>query len=196
LQKRIRQRREAAAEAMKAGSELAAVDPKQGVFAMASAEVIGDRFKYLVDDRVSLARQKSALLPIINQDVEAAKVSVFNAAIHARFPVLSVRFKNTSGHPLTQGPVTIYEEGSYAGDARLLDQQANEERLLGYALDLSTEVKAEARSIPQQLIALKIFKGVIRATNKLRQAKNYLIMNRGKQTRLLLLEHPVRPDWK
>ena len=196
LQKRIQQQQTAKAQAKKIGSELAAVDPKEGVGALASAQDVGDRFKYVVDDRVSLARQKSGLLPIINQDVEAGKVSVFNEAIHAKFPVLSLRLKNTAAHPLTQGPVTVYEEGNYAGDARLLDLQANEERLLGYALDLGMEVKAEAKSFPQKLTALKIQKGVLQATNKLRQTRTYLVMNRAKQGRLLLIEHPVRPDWK
>src|SRR5205807_7976608 len=175
LQKRVQERNQAKAEARKAGSQLAAVDPKEGIAALASAQEVGDRFKYVVGERISLARQKSALLPIVNQEVEAAKVSVFNTAIHPRFPVLSVRFKNTAAHPLTQGPVTVYEEGNYAGDARILDVQANEERLLGYALDLGMEVKAEAKSFPQKLTALKIQKGVLQATNKLRQTRTYLV---------------------
>ncbi|HEV3116958.1 MAG TPA: hypothetical protein VGY58_07905, partial [Gemmataceae bacterium] len=44
--------------------------------------------------------------------------------------------------------------------------------------------------------ALKIVKGVLHATHKLREPKVYMIMNRGKQPRVLLVEHPVRPDWK
>ena len=39
-----------------------------------------------------------------------------------------------------QGPITIFEGSSYAGDARILDLQPNEERLISYAIDLGTEV--------------------------------------------------------
>ena len=49
--------------------------------------------------------------------------------------------KNTSGVHLMQGPITVYEGSNYAGDARILDLQPNEERLLSYAVDLGTEVQ-------------------------------------------------------
>ena len=38
-------------------------------------------------------------------------------------------FKNTSGLHLMQGPITVFEGSNYAGDARILDLQPNEERL-------------------------------------------------------------------
>src|SRR5205814_7029668 len=57
-------------------------------------------------------------------------------------PLLGLKFKNTSGMPLTQGPITVFDGSNYAGDARILDLQPNEERLLSYAIDLGTEVEA------------------------------------------------------
>ena len=74
--------------------------------------------------------------------------------------------------------------------------QANEERLIGYALDLGVEVKEENAHGSGQLTALKIVKGVIHETRKSQQAKRYLVMNRAREARALLIEHPVRDDWK
>ena len=41
---------------------------------------------------------------------------------------------------LSQGPITVFEGSAYAGDARVLDLQPDEERLISYAIDLGTEV--------------------------------------------------------
>jgi len=98
--------------------------------------------------------------------------------------------------PQVQGPLTVYEGGSYAGDARILDLQPDEERLLSYAVDLGTEVKVDARSAPDQLIAVKAVKGVLHATNKARQTKTYVVRNRSSQDRVLIVEHPFNSDWK
>src|SRR5439155_8704747 len=115
-----------------------AFDPRQGVASAASAGQLGDFFQYVIEHPVNLPRQKSALLPIVNKDVEAARVSIYNQNTHAKFPLLGLRFKNTTGLHLMQGPITVFEGSSYAGDSRVLDLQPNEERLLSYAIDLGT----------------------------------------------------------
>jgi hypothetical protein len=196
MQERIRQQQAEREKAKKIGSHLTAVDPSAGVTALASGEEIGDQFQYVIDQKVSLPRQKSALLPIVNEAAEVTPVSIYNEKVDARFPVLGLKFKNTSGHPLVQGPITVYERGSYAGDAQLPDLQPKEERLIGYAVDLGTEVKPEAKALPEQLVAVKVAKGILHTTNKLRLSKTYLIRNRSPHNRTLLLEHPVKPDWK
>jgi hypothetical protein len=189
-------RREQLQQAKQAGSALAAVDPKQGVASLATSEEIGDRFQYVIDQRVSLPRQRSALIPVVHADLEGSKVSIFSEAVHPKFPVLGLRVKNTSGHPLMQGPVTVYEAGNYAGDARLPDLQPNEQRLLAYAVDLGMEIKAESKPAAQQLVAVKFVKGTLQTTIRTRQFKTYLVRNRAVQDRVLLIEHPVRPGWK
>jgi hypothetical protein len=95
-----------------------------------------------------------------------------------------------------QGPVTVYEGGSYAGDSRFADLQPKEERLLAYAVDLGTEVKVEEKTEPPRLIAVRIVKGVLELTSKTRETKSYLIRNRSNHDRVLLIEQMVRKDWK
>jgi hypothetical protein len=195
LQQRQQQMAVARNKAKSLGSALAAVNLKEGVASVASAEDVGDYFQYVIDHKVTLPRQKSALLPILTHDVEATRVSIFNESVQAKFPLLGLKFKNTSGQSLMQGPVTVYEGNTYAGDARVLDLQPGEERLVAYALDQGTEVKAEGESAPQRLTGVKIVKGIIHATHRLRETKTYRIKNRSPQDRVLIVEHPVRPDW-
>src|SRR5262249_53263316 len=61
--------------ARKIGKALAMLDPTESVASVASAEDIGDVCQYVIEDRVSLPRQKSAMLPIVKQPIDATKVS-------------------------------------------------------------------------------------------------------------------------
>ncbi len=166
------------------------------VSSAASAGKLGDFFQYALDKPVSLARQKSALLPIINKDVDGGRVSIYNERTQAKFPLLGLRFKNTSGMHLMQGPITVFEGSNYAGDARILDLQPNEERLLSYAVDLGTEVNPVPSSDNGRMTQLKAVKGIVYTTTKLRETKTYTIKNRNDRERTVLIEHPVRNDFK
>ncbi len=196
LQQRRQQQSQVREKARNVGSALAAINLKEGVASVAAAEEVGDYFQYVIDHKVTLPRQKSALLPIVNDPVEAARVSIYNESVQSKFPLLGLRFKNTSGQNLMQGPITVYDGSTYAGDARVLDLQPNEERLVAYAVDQGTEVKCEHQSAPVQLVAVKVVKGIVHATNKLRDTKKYIVKNRSPQDRTLIIEHPVRTDWK
>ena len=141
MQQRRQQLRQNKDNAKKIGSAVA-LDPS-GVASVANADEIGDYFQYAIDQKVTLPRQKSAMLPIVNQPVEGKRVSIYNEAVQAKFPLLGLRFKNTTGQDLMQGPVAVYEGGTYAGDGRIMDLQPNEERLLSFAIDQGVEIKAE-----------------------------------------------------
>jgi hypothetical protein len=163
---------------------------------VAQAAKLGDYFQYSIDRPVTLPRQKSALLPIVNKDVEGTRVSIYNEKTQAKFPLLGLKLKNTSGLHLMQGPITVFEGSNYAGDARILDLQPNEERLISYAVDLGTEVNPVPASDNGKLTSVKAVKGVIYTSTKVRESKTYTAVNRNDQERLLLIEHPVRNEFK
>jgi hypothetical protein len=167
---------------------------QQGVASAAVATELGEYFQYQIEHPVTLSRQKSALLPIVNGPVEATRVSIFNESVHAKFPLLGLRFKNTTGLHLMQGPITVFENSSYAGDARVADLQPNETRLVSYAVDLGTEVQAEVPEPADSLVTVKLYKGVLHATHKIRHTKLYTVKNRSEHDRLVLVEHPYQPQ--
>jgi hypothetical protein len=168
---------------------------QQGVTTAASAAQLGDFFQYSIDHPVNLARQKSALLPIVGKNVEGTKVTIYNERTHAKFPLLGLKFKNTSGFHLMQGPITVFENSTYAGDSRILDLQPGEERLLSYAIDLGTEVEATPQETKGTLTKVKLHKGLLYSTTKIHEGKNYKAKNRSEQDRLLIVEHPYRPEF-
>jgi hypothetical protein len=169
---------------------------RHGGQSMASAAKLGDFFQYSIDKPVSLPRQKSAMLPIVNKDVEGARVSIYNERTQAKFPLLGLKLKNTSGLHLMQGPITVFEGSNYAGDARILDLQPNEERLISYAVDLGTEVNPVPSSDNGRITKVKAVKGVIYTETKIRESKTYTVVNRNDQERVVLVEHPVRNEFK
>jgi hypothetical protein len=173
-----------------------AIDPRQGVASSAVATELGDFFQYGIENPVTLPRQKSALLPIVNQDVEGTKVSIYNQNVHAKFPLLGLKFKNSTPLHLMQGPITVFENNSYAGDARILDLQPKEERLISYAIDLGTEVEPVVHNPQDRITRIKINKGIVHATHLVRQEKTYNVKNRSEHDRTLLIEHPYRAEFK
>lgn len=156
---------------------------------------MGDFFHYLIKQPVSLPRQKSALLPIINEEIRGEKVSIYNESVQAKFPLLGLKFTNNTALHLNQGPITVFENDVYAGDARIQDVKQNEERLISYAIDLGTEVKPET-SQKEELTKVKIVKGILFADFVRRDTKTYKIKNRSETAKTLLVEHPVRDGFK
>ena len=172
------------------------MDLSKSVSSAATASKLGDFFQYAIDRTVTLPRQKSAMLPIVTKDVEATRVSIYNETTQPKFPLLGVRLKNTTGVHLSQGPITVFDGANYAGDSRILDLQPNEERLLSYAIDLGTEVNPVPSSDNGKLTVVKAVKGIIHTTTKQRDTKTYTVVNRNEEERTVLIEHPVRNDFK
>jgi hypothetical protein len=168
---------------------------RQGVASSAVATELGEYFQYLIEQPVTLPRQKSALIPIVNKDVEVARLSIYNEAVHTKYPLHGLRFKNTTDLHLMQGPVTVFAENSYSGDARVPDLQPNETRLLSYAIDLGTEVAPEPGEHNDTLRSAKIVKGILHATYKVRRSKTYAMKNRAEHERTVLIEHPYDAHW-
>ncbi|MFL5244634.1 MAG: DUF4139 domain-containing protein [Gemmataceae bacterium] len=190
-----KQARRQAGDFLHEREKLGGLNLAQSVNSAASASQLGDFFEYGIQHPVSLPRQKSAMLPIVGKDVEGTKVSIYNQATHAKFPLHGLKFKNTTGLHLMQGPLTVFEGNSYAGDARILDLQPGEERLLSYAVDLGTEVEAVNPTSNGRLTKVKVYKGLIYSTTRVQEGKTYRAKNRSDQDRRLIIEHPYRSDF-
>ena len=180
------------ADSMMAHARIA--DP--GVNAAAVAQEAGELFEYAIAAPVSLKRQQSAMLPIVTEEISGEKVSIYNPATHPRHPLNGLRLKNTTGLHLTQGPVTVFDGGVYAGDAKLPDLRKDEERLVAYALDLSVEVDVKQASAPEALTRLWIVEGVLHLRRQLVDEREYLLKNKNQAPRIVLIEQPVGSDWQ
>jgi hypothetical protein len=169
---------------------------EEGVLSMAMAEDKGELFEYRIDQPVSLAKHTSALLPIIGQTLQGQKVSLYNQTVNAKHPLNGYRLKNTSALHLMQGPITLFDSGTYAGDARIEDLPPGQDRLISYALDLKTEVEPKLDGGTQELATVSLKKGTMLISRRLVEDRTYLVKNRDAKAKTLLIEQPYRADWR
>ncbi len=172
-----------------------AFDPSQGVQSMAQAAEVGELFQYKIEAPVTLARQRSAMLPIVNGEVSAEKVSIYNQNVQAKHPLNGLELTNSTGLHLMQGPITVFDEGAYAGDAQIQDLQPGTKRLISYALDLNTEVAPQGKPQTDTLTSVKIIKGVLHAARKYTRTQDYTVKNSGSKTKKVLIEYPKDSAW-
>ncbi|MCA9234094.1 MAG: hypothetical protein KDA44_01390 [Planctomycetales bacterium] len=169
------------------------------VTAAAQGGDVGELFQYDIDGPVTLARQRSAMLPIVNQAIAGQKVSIYNPAVHSKHPLNGVQLQNTSDLHLMQGPVTVFDGGVYAGDARIPDLPAGGERLLSYAMDLDVEVAPQSDAQVQSLTTARIGGGALILTYKQVRSQKYALKNSGDDDKTVLVEYPHDPsqsDWE
>ncbi|MEP6835427.1 MAG: hypothetical protein ABJB74_18725 [Gemmatimonas sp.] len=181
-----------------AGAVIAAASPpvfseqpyyEMSVQSSASASRMGELFQYSIGN-VTLARQKSAMLPIITDTVSIDRLSIYNASVLARNPLNGVRIKNTTGKHLLEGPVTVLDQNRYAGDAQINNVPPGQQRLLSYGIDLEMTVDNTKGSSESNIVSGRIVKGVLTLENKLVSTREYRAENKGDNDKTLLIEHP------
>ena len=134
-------------QAKQIGSILTGVDPEL-IEAALTAEELGNPARFVIEEKVSLPRQQSAMIPILEQPIESTRVSIYNQRVQAKHPLFGLKIKNNSKQSLMQGPIAIYDDEQYAGDARILDLQPGEERFVSYAIDTAPKLSHSTRSCP------------------------------------------------
>jgi hypothetical protein len=171
------------------------LDFSQGVISAARGAEVGELFQYVIKDPVTLPRQQSALFPIVNQAIGGEKFSIYNESVDPAHPLNALRLENKSGLHLMKGPMTVFDGGSYAGDALLSDFPAGAKQFVSYAVDLDTEVAPEAGPAPQDLFGVKFSKGIVITTYKQSRETDFKVTNRGSKPKSVIVEHPFDGQW-
>lgn len=169
---------------------------ERNAVASAAAGEVGELFQYVIGTPVTLPRQKSAMLPIVNETVQGEKVSIYNQAVQAKHPLNGLKLVNSTDLHLMQGPITVFDGGAYAGDAKIEDLAPKADRLISYALDLKTEVAPETKGQPERLLSVKLIKGTMLVSNKYTRVHTYTIKNSDTKAKTVLVELPVDSSWK
>lgn len=170
------------------------IDISTSVSAAALAGAVGELFQYQIGS-VDLQRQRSAMLPVVTDKTRVERLSIYNQSVLAGNPLLGARLTNTTGKHLQQGPITIFEEGAYAGDSRIENLPDGQHALLSFGIDLMVRIKMANMTQESRLMTGKIFNGALEITNKRVSSQDYVIRNQDKKDRMILIEHPVKPGW-
>ncbi|HQY88918.1 MAG TPA: DUF4139 domain-containing protein, partial [Tepidisphaeraceae bacterium] len=164
-----------------------------GIITQASSGALGELFEYNVKD-VTLARQSSAMIPIITDPIEVTRVSIFNQSVLARHPLSGARINNNTGKHLLQGPITVLD-GTYAGDAQINNVPPGQTRLISYGIDLDVLVDADKTGNDTWIQTGKIVKGVAEITSKNVYTHTYDIENKSDRAKTLVVEETKRQKW-
>jgi hypothetical protein len=118
---------------------------EEAVQVAAAGDERGALFAYHVEHPVSVARGQSAMVPILSQRLPARRSLLYNGSKHPRNPVASLRLENATGLTLERGPVTVLENGDYAGEAVISFTRAGSELIVAYAVELGVTVEEQRR---------------------------------------------------
>lgn len=172
-----------------------AARPDVPVEAQDSATQITFRFP----QPVTVTAGETLVAPIIDREVPAQSIAVYQQAVNARNPYAAVRLVNDGESGLPPGAIALYERPepgvlTYAGDARIGPIAPGQSRFLSFALDTRTTVDrqvAQAQTIARGSVA----DGLLRLTRVDRQTTTYRVTAPPREAREVLIEHPRAPGW-
>jgi len=164
--------------------------------ATAAAQSVGDQFEYRLPDPVTIRRNESALLPILQAEVGGEKVATFRASDGEAHPRLAFWLRNTSKFTLDAGAVTVIDSDAFAGEGLMETVQPGESRLLSYAVDLGTVVSTAGGTRSERTERVVAAGGMLRLYAKSVETATYRIRNNNDAPRSVILEHPLRPEWE
>jgi hypothetical protein len=157
-----------------------------------STNAFDDFFEYALTQPVTIHKNESAMVPILQQELPAEHVTLWSEKDPT--PLRAVWLENKSKLTLDSGSFSIFESGEFAGEGLLDPIHPGEKRLLSYAADQAVRVKVTDRDNQRTLHHVKITKGVIIETHMDVASVTYSATNHAEADRMVLLEHPRRDN--
>jgi hypothetical protein len=166
-----------------------------GVKAAATGNEIGDLFEYHIEQPVTVRRDRSALIPIVQAQMEGERVSIYNEAARKDRPMSGLLLKNSSALTFEGGSLTVIDGDAYAGEALIERLKPGEERLISFAVDLGTLITAQLKADREPAFLVRAVNGVLQAHYYQTNKKIYTITNQTDRPRVVYVEHPIRQQW-
>jgi hypothetical protein len=161
----------------------------------ASGSELGELFQYHVTVPVTVRRGDSAMAPILQARLPYRRELLFNERKLPLHPVAALRFQNRSGAVLERGPVTVYEDGAYRGEALVPFAKEGDDVYLAFAVELGIRVTTTtAHSVETVGI------GIADALLHIKQATvirvTYRLANTLPAPCTVTVEHPITPNFE
>jgi hypothetical protein len=170
-------------------SMVALADAKQSTKVSTKGEAGGAGFEYRITVPVTVKRNQSSLVPILQSKITTKKLSVFNEKNHPTNPMMCLELLNDTDLTLEKGPISIYEQDSFSGEAMLPHMQPKEKRLIAYGVELGVSVSIDSSYKTQNIHEIQIEKYAQTFQFSIHQTK-YTIKNKTDEEKTLVIEHP------
>lgn len=149
----------------------------------------GELFEYAIRNPVTLAKQQAAMVPIVSESIEGERLSIYDPQLANAQSLNGFRLKNSTGLHLSGGPITVFQDGIYAGDAQINNLQPGEDRLISYAVDLQLVADAKQPRVHQETISISLQRGVLIFTRKLRNEQTFSFRNKADAGKTVLVQY-------
>ena len=157
---------------------------------------VGDLFEYAIENPVTVKRNQSALVPILQRDFKGKRVAVYNPDVREKNPMTALLFTNSTGMTLEGGPLTVLEDETYVGEAMLDTLKPDEERLVPYSVELGCVISIDHRSRLEDVRQARIVHGTLYLYRYRIEQTIYVLKNNNDRPIDLFLEHRFRHGWK
>jgi hypothetical protein len=155
-----------------------------------ATKAFDDFFEYALTQPVTIHKNESAMVPILQQELPAEHVTLWSEREPS--PLRAVWLENASKLTLDKGSFSIFESGEFAGEGLLDTIHPGERRLLSYAADQAVRVRVTERHADQKLHHVSVQKGVIVETRMDESNVTYTVTNSADVDRAVLIETPRR----
>lgn len=162
---------------------------------VAAARDIGELFEYGFPSPVTVRKGESAMLPFLQQKVQARKLLIYTGS-PSEHPLNAVEIVNDTGKTLDGGPVTVYDFGAYGGEALLETLKSSDKRLISYATDLGTRITTKFGSRSEVVREVHFRRGVLYSRRALQETRVYTIRNADQKPKTLIIEHQARAGYE
>lgn len=156
---------------------------------------VGSLFRYDLETPISVKDRESALVSVVSKKVPGEDVLVFRAGIDAQNPYRSVRLKNETGFVLERGPVAIYRDGTFLGEALTARMEKGSTTFVPYALDSRVDVFLEEEQREEGMKLVTIVNGRLVAESKRVTKYVYEVDNRSGEGATLYVQRARRSGW-
>ncbi len=164
--------------------------------AAANGQELGDLFEYKLKEPITIQKNRSALVPVVQSPIGAEKVSIWNEQAGLARPQRALWLTNSSGLTLDGGSFSVLEEETFAGEGIMDPIRAGEKRLVSYASDLALQVSSKQGSDQQRVTRVRIHRGMMTQESEMRETKTYTFRNEDNSPRTVIVEHPVRSGYQ
>src|SRR5262249_51198286 len=171
-------------------------DERSRVQADVETQDIGELFEYRIAHPVTIKRNSSALIPILQNQIDGESVSLYNREAREQNPMSALYLNNTTGLTLESGPLTIIENDTYAGEALTGRIKPGEKRFITYAVDLGCRVSVKEDEEDQKAYRAEIINGEFRLHYKQMKTTVYTLNNLTDRAKTVYIEHPYDKDEK
>jgi hypothetical protein len=151
----------------------------------------GDLFEYSFSSPVTVKKGESAMLPFLQQKVGARKLLIYEESFGVN-PQNAAEVTNSTGKTLDGGPITVYDSGSYAGEALVETVKAGDKRLISYGVDLGTRITTKFDSSRNVVREIHANRGNLTSKYALEEVRTFTIKNIDPKAKTLIIEHPQR----